>query len=115
MCWYPEKWNKVKANSIEEPSEKSHIPLTYFELQMSPLALSLPLLQGARLLRLSPGTRLAAAPAWSAAALPAFWTDHWSLSSPLSTLDFPLLWGSLGGIFGLEGGEPDPAFDSITP
>lgn len=86
ICWYPEKWHKVKANSIEEPSEKSHIPLTYFELQMSPLALSLPLLQGARLLRLSPGTRLAAAPAWSAA-LPAFWTDD-SLVSFFPSLHF---------------------------
>ena len=38
-----------------------------------------------------------------------------SLSSTLSTPSFPLLCGSLGGIFGLEGGEPDPASDWRTP
>lgn len=38
---------------------------------------------------------------------------HWSLSSP--TWGFPRLCGCLGGIFGLEGGEPDPALDSIPP
>lgn len=37
------------------------------------------------------------------------------LSSPLSTLDFLVLWGFLGGIFGREGGEPDPAFTQLHP
>ncbi|CAM9927358.1 unnamed protein product, partial [Rangifer tarandus platyrhynchus] len=41
--------------------------------------------------------------------------DSCSLSSPLSTSAFPLLCGSRGGIFGLEGGEPDPASDWRTP
>lgn len=47
--------------------------------------------------------------------LPARPVTHWSLSSPGSTSGFALLCSSFGGIFGLEGGEPDPALDLIPP
>lgn len=83
---------------------------------MSSLALRLPLLEGARFaaagvqvpcaLLLLPGRPLLCSSAQ---------TTHWSLSSSLSTLDFPVLWGSLGGIFGLEGGEPDLLLTQLRP
>lgn len=86
----------------------------HFEVANVPCALRLPLLIGARFSARSPGTRVAAARGGGCSLRPCAVT-RWSLYSPLSTLDFPLLCGSLGGIFGLQGGEPDPAWDSSTP
>ena len=79
-----------------------------------PSALRLPLLKGARFAAArDPGTRVAGSAARSLP--PGGRLTHWSLSSPGFSSGFPLRGGSLGGIFGLEGGEPDPALDSIPP
>nr|XP_030709790.1 uncharacterized protein LOC115851721 [Globicephala melas] len=103
----PEKWRRLKGKSIGEPSEEPRIPFHLLGVANEPRALRLPLLVGARLSARSPGTRVTAARGRACSPPPARTVAHWSLSSPLPTLAFPLLCGSLGGIFGLEGGEPD--------
>lgn len=103
----PEKWRRLKGKSIGEPSEEPRIPFHLLGVANEPRALRLPLLVGARLSARSPGTRVTAARGRACSPPPARTVAHWSLSSTLPTLAFPLLCGSLGGIFGLEGGEPD--------
>ena len=104
---HPGKWQRMKGKSIGDHSGEPRLPFHLLGVANVPRALRLPLLVGARFSARSPGTRGTAARGRACSLPPARTVTRWSLSSPLPTLAFPLLCGSLGGIFGLEGGGPD--------
>ena len=108
------RWRPERCRS-ETPLKESRIRFDLLGVAKERCALRLPLLIRERFFcpeSRYPSRWCSRRPLLSAPARP---VTPCSLSSTLSTPSFPLLCGSLGGIFGLEGGEPDPASDWRTP